>query len=200
MLTQLTVQQYIDQLSSDAPTPGGGSALANVASQAVSLILMSCNVTITKLTKLKKHIPAELSMLTKEMSPYLQQLITLIDGDAECFDNILSAMRLPQNSKAEKLHRTQQLQRAYITSACTCLQLATICVHSCHLADIAIEVADKYVVSDAHIGKALLHTCAINCKHNIYANTCYITDSDTRKQLENDTTQLLAMLDKTSDK
>lgn len=195
MLIQQTVQQYTDKLSSSQPTPGGGSALANIASQGVALVLMSCNVTIDKLTRLKKHIPSELPLLVENMTPYIEQLLMLVDDDAICFDNILSAMRLPKDSKADKAYRTQQLQNAYITSACTCLRLTSICMHSYHLADIAIALADKYVVSDAHIGKDILKMCTLNSTHNIYANTDYIADKEIANQLVADTKELLAQLD-----
>ncbi len=195
MLTQLSLQQYIDKLSSSHPTPGGGSALANVACQGVALIAMSCSVTIAKLTRQGKDIPLQLATVSDQLQPYMQQLLTLVDSDAQCFDNIITAMRMPKDTAHNIQLRTQQLQSAYITSAVTCIQLTTICAHCYHLADIAIALSDQYVVSDAHIGKALMHTCATNSTHNIYANTSYIKDTTIRQQLEGDTTALLAMLD-----
>ncbi len=195
MLTQLTVQQYTKTLSSSQPTPGGGSALANIASQGVALLLMSCNVTIDKLTRLNKAVPHELTKLVEQLTPYMAQLLQLVDDDAKCFDNILCAMRLPKDTPQDKQYRTQQLQSAYITSACTCLQLTTICLHCFALADIAIALADKYVVSDAHIGKDILKMCTTNSTHNIYANTDYIADKVIANKIVCDTKQLLSQLD-----
>ena len=48
MFEQLTLKKYTEILASNAPTPGGGSALAVVASIACSLVEMSINVTNTK--------------------------------------------------------------------------------------------------------------------------------------------------------
>ncbi len=195
MLTQLSMQQYIDRLSSSDPTPGGGSALASIASQGVALLLMSCNVTISKLDRLHKAVPQQLQELVTKLTPYGIQLLELVDKDAECFDNILSAMRLPKDTDSARAYRTQQLQSAYIASAVSCLHLSSITVHCYHLADIAIALADRYVVSDAHIGKAIMHTCVASSTHNIYANTSCIANTAIREQLETDTATLLAQLD-----
>ena len=48
MFRKLTIEQYNEILSSKAPTPGGGSALAMVGAMACSLCQMAVEVTLTK--------------------------------------------------------------------------------------------------------------------------------------------------------
>ena len=45
-LVKLTVQDFVEQLASASPTPGGGSASAFVGAVAAGLVEMACNLTI----------------------------------------------------------------------------------------------------------------------------------------------------------
>ncbi|MCM1195256.1 MAG: cyclodeaminase/cyclohydrolase family protein, partial [Firmicutes bacterium] len=49
MFEKMSIEQYCEKLASEAPTPGGGSALAIVAATACSLIAMSAAITVAKL-------------------------------------------------------------------------------------------------------------------------------------------------------
>ena len=43
-----SIQQFLDELASKAPTPGGGSAAAVMGAQSAALTSMVCNLTIGK--------------------------------------------------------------------------------------------------------------------------------------------------------
>jgi len=48
MITQISVEKFLDDLASGAPTPGGGSAAAIIGAMGAALVSMVCNVTIGK--------------------------------------------------------------------------------------------------------------------------------------------------------
>lgn len=190
MLKDTSVQQYIQTLSSHAPTPGGGSSLALVACNALSLCEMALNVTINKRSK-SNQPTGQLQKVAKQFNELKEQTLAIIDGDAQSFDNILTAMRLPKDTEQEKQQRTAQLQQCYEQSALLCLSLMQICVDGYTLADLAIEYADKFVVSDAHIGKALLKTTAQCCQYNVDVNVQCLADTNLRQELEEQKHNLL---------
>ncbi len=183
MLKNLTVENYLSKLESDSPTPGGGSALALVLSTAISLIEMACNVTITKLNK-KGLNTSTLQDTALKLHEKNLVAIELIDKDSAVFENILEKMRLPKETLEQQSFRNEALQQAYKLGAevpLTIMQLAFECFE---YAKIAEELSDKFVVSDAIIGKNLLITVIKNSVENVNVNTACIKDNDYVAQAE----------------
>ena len=48
MVTQSSVEQFLDDLASGHPTPGGGSAAAIMGAMGAAMVSMVCNLTIGK--------------------------------------------------------------------------------------------------------------------------------------------------------
>ena len=183
MLKNLTVENYLSKLESDSPTPGGGSALALVLSTAISLIEMACNVTITKLNK-KGLNTSTLQDTALKLHEKNLVAIELIDKDSAVFENILEKMRLPKETLEQQSFKSEALQQAYKLGAevpLTIMQLAFECFE---YAKIAEELSDKFVVSDAIIGKNLLITVIKNSVENVNVNTACIKDNDYVAQAE----------------
>ncbi len=194
MLIDKTLAEYTNLLSSDAPTPGGGSSLALVGLNATCLVMMAANVTITKLSKKGVDCPQLRESVTK-LEQTKQAFCDLIDHDVAAFSKILAAMKMPKATEYEIAQRKQTLQEAYVYSAKVSLEIIQNAVDCYKLADQVVEFADKFVVSDAHIGKTLAKTVATLNVHNVDVNVDCIT-CDKQKQLFTDEkTALLALLD-----
>ena len=194
MLTNKTLTEYTNLLASNAPTPGGGSSLALVGLNATCLVMMAANVTITKLAKKGASCP-QLEDLVTKLESTKQAFHLLIDLDAVAFSKILEAMKMPKNTEDEICARKQALQDAYVYSAQVSLDIIQHAVDCYKLADQAIANADKFVVSDAHIGKALAKTVATLNVHNVDVNVDCITCEKQKTELTNAKETLLALLD-----
>lgn len=190
MLSNKTLEQYLQLLSSQSPTPGGGSSLALVACNALALCKMALNVSKCKLSAQNQK---SYDSVIAEIDELFKVAFGIIDKDAQSFEAILSAMRMPQNTDAEKSTRQQALQSAFIESATVCLNLMQISAFGCLLANKVIEMSNKYVASDAVIGKELLTTVAKSCPHNVYANTDMISDKQIQQELNNKVRSYLAL-------
>lgn len=194
MLKDLTIEQYANTLASKNPTPGGGSALANIALCAISLVEMACNVTVNKLQKNCHNIDCTLTDTLSQLATLHDKALQLIDNDATCFDNILIAMRLPKDTQEQQQQRMSLLQQRYIESANSCIQLTKCCVQLTKLANAVIPYCDQFVVSDAHIGRHIAHSTAKANQHNIDVNVDCIADDDVKSQLSNLSLALLQQL------
>ena len=194
MLTNKTIAEYTNILSSDAPTPGGGSSLALVGLNATCLVMMAANVTITKLAK--KGVPCpELQKSVEMLQSTKEALFCLVDKDAEAFTKILCAMKMPKETEEEKALRKQALQRSYVHSAKVSLEIIKNAVDCYKLADQVIELADQFVVSDAHIGKALAKTVATLNVHNVDVNVDCITCDKQKQTFTDEKHALLTLLE-----
>ncbi len=105
-----SVQAFIDELASKAPTPGGGSAAAVMGAQAAALISMVCNLTIGK----PKYAEVEVEMQALlEKSEALRETLTgMIKADVDVFDRLMATYGLPKDSDEEKAARSKAIQSA----------------------------------------------------------------------------------------
>ena len=193
MLIDKTLAEYTNQLASDMPTPGGGSSLALVGLNATCLVMMAANVTITKLAK-KGTTCTQLVDAVASLEPIKQEFATLVDKDAQAFQQILGAMKMPKTTDEEIAARKQALQQTYLYSANVSLDIISNATKCFALADQVIEYADQFVVSDAHIGKALAKTVATLNVHNVDVNVDCITDPKTKADLDKQKADLLAKI------
>lgn len=190
MFKNNTIQQYTDILSSQTPTPGGGSALAVIGANAIALVEMAVNVTANKLAN-KGLDTTAYAELADKLILLRNKMLKLADDDSTAFDNIIALMKLPKDTAEQIALRKNKLQQAYLTGASVPLEVMDTAYKGIQIADTVIEIADKYVQSDAVIGKSILQSVIDNSLHNVLANTCLICDAEIKQQLEDKAQQYL---------
>lgn len=193
MFEKMSVQQYTEILASHNPTPGGGSALAIIGANACAMVEMAVNVTANKLAN-KGESTTDYAIIADNLANIRNNLLALADQDAQAFDGVISALRLPKDTDENKTLRAEALQRAYVVGAQVPLQLMELCVTAYGIADTVIAIADKFVVSDAVIGKNILAEVARNSLHNVTVNTSCLTDEQQRAELETKAQELIDKL------
>lgn len=192
MFEKMTIEQYNQILASDAPTPGGGSALALVGACGCSLIKMAVEITLNKLQQ--KDIDPDdwqtnnaIVSLTNSKSLLERSTKKMFDEsnlDADAFKGILNAMRLPKDTDENKKLRTASIQKQYHKAALVPLELMATCSYVINQIQPLVPHMYAYVASDAEIGISLLKSVIENSIKNVYANTNLIKDERLREQLE----------------
>ena len=86
------------------------SALAGA--QAAALVSMVCNLTIGK--KKYADVEDEMQELLENASIEEKELLHLVDLDAEAFEDVIEAFKLPKTNDEEKAVRREAIQRALI--------------------------------------------------------------------------------------
>ena len=91
---------FVDVLASKAPVPGGGGAAALVGAIGMALGSMDCNLTTGK----KKYAQYEedIQAILGKAKTLQDQLLEMIDKDAEGFFPLSQAYGLPANTDEEK--------------------------------------------------------------------------------------------------
>ena len=107
-LIGLPVAGFVDQVSSDTPVPGGGSAAALAGSLGAALAAMVANLTVGR----SAH-DEELSALAERAQAAKQSLADIVDDDARAFNRVMDALRMPRTTDVERHARRQMLQAAY---------------------------------------------------------------------------------------
>ena len=110
MLVDKNVKEFLDELASESPAPGGGSVAALSGALAAALAGMVCNLTLGK----EKYANSQDMMLAvRGRSGVLRgKLIQIIDDDTEAFNQVMAAFKLPKGTDAEKEERKKAIQEA----------------------------------------------------------------------------------------
>ena len=166
---------FLDQLAAATPTPGGGSAAAFSAASAAALVAMVARLTVGK----KKYAAVEPQMWTliDEAESLRAALTRAVTEDAQSFDAILTALRLPKSTPEEQAARSVQLDRATLHAAEVPLQTAEKAVRVMELAAQAAAVANLNAISDAASASALAQAALTSAGLNVRINCQSLQDA-----------------------
>lgn len=168
-MLNLTVNDFLKQLASAAPAPGGGSASALAGALAAALVNMVAN-----LTQGKEKFAADeeyMSQLIQAAAVVRRQLAELMEEDTLAFQQVMAAFKLPRETAAEKEHRQARIQATMIHAAQVPLKTAETALRVLELSQIAAEKGNPSAVSDAGVaallGQAAVEGAALNVKINL---------------------------------
>ena len=186
---EMTCRDFILELSSNSPVPGGGGASALAGAIGMALGNMVASLTIGK----KKYADVEEEMIRlKEKGLRLQEtLISLADRDAEVFEPLSRVYRLPRNTEEEQAYRQQAMEKALKEASSVPLTIMECC---CEAIDLAAEFAEKgsrIAVSDAGVSAAVLSSALRGAALNIFINTKSMTDRTYAEELNRKAERLL---------
>ena len=110
-----SIQTFLTELASAAPTPGGGGAAAISGAMGAALVSMVCNLTIGK--KKYVEVEAELKDVLARSEGLRAGLTGMIAQDVAAFDAVMGAYGLPKGTDEEKDARNTAIQAA-LKEAC----------------------------------------------------------------------------------
>lgn len=166
-----TIQPFLDELASNTPAPGGGSAGAVAGAMGAALVSMVCNLTIGK----EKFAPVEAEMkeVLAQSEALRAELTRLISDDAAAFNRVMAAFRQPKESDAEKAARREAIQVATRQATLVPLATARACAGVIDLCRVVAEKGNPNAASDAgaaaSCAQAGLKAAALNVLINLPA-------------------------------
>ena len=168
------IQQYLDQLASKAPTPGGGSASALLGAQAAALTSMVCNLTLGK----PKYAEVEVDMqaLLDKSEALRITLTSMIKADVDVFNQLMAAYGLAKATEQEKVARSEQIQTVLREATLVPLACAKACAMAVELSQEAAEKGNLHVVSDAGVAVMSAYAGLKSAALNVYINTSSLKD------------------------
>jgi len=164
----MTLDDFLSELASDSPTPGGGSVAALSGALGAGLISMVANLTIGK-PKYADAEPALRSVLARSEALRLE-LTSLIEEDKKAFDLVMAAMKLPKETPEDQAKRSATLQAALVDAASVPLEVMGKCVEVIALARIAAEKGNRNAVSDAGVAALSARAGAHAARLNVLIN------------------------------
>lgn len=98
-----SINQFIEETSSNSPTPGGGSVAALVAALSSALTSMVASLTVNK--KGYEKIYNEMEVIIVKMQEKNKLFLESMDDDVQVFNKLMEGYRLPKSNEEEKKYR-----------------------------------------------------------------------------------------------
>jgi len=174
MITQSSVENFLDDLAGGAPTPGGGSAAAIMGAMGAALVSMVCHVTIGK--KGYETVEPEMKAVLFDSERLRRRLTEMVAEDIAAFDSIMSAYKLPKATEADKALRATAIQAGLRRATETPLECARVCAEVIALARRASEHGYLNVISDGGVGVLAGFTALRSAALNVYINVPALKD------------------------
>ncbi|MEF8848358.1 MAG: cyclodeaminase/cyclohydrolase family protein [Candidatus Thermoplasmatota archaeon] len=168
-LVELKINDFLDELASKSPAPGGASVAALSGSLSSALSSMVCNLTLGK----EKYQDAQEDIKKAlENSEKLREEITqLIDEDTNAFNDVIKAFKMPKETEEEKKLRKKAIQKGYKKAAEIPLKTAEKCEKILDIAEIVANKGNQNSITDAAVSalvaKAAVSSALLNVKINL---------------------------------
>ncbi|HEX4743092.1 MAG TPA: cyclodeaminase/cyclohydrolase family protein [Candidatus Limnocylindria bacterium] len=163
-LVDRTLRAFSDDLASDRPVPGGGSASAYAAALGAGLAAMVARIA-------SKKAPGQHDEYIAEVDNLRADLLRLVDDDSAAYARVAEAMKLPKASDAEKQERQARMQAALLAAARVPLEIARTCRRLLEACERGAALAPAAAASDIGVGalmaEAALHGAALNVMINL---------------------------------
>jgi formiminotetrahydrofolate cyclodeaminase len=173
-LASKSLTSLLDDFRSSAPTPGGGSAAALAGALGASLFTM-----VASLPKPQATTAADLDRLRslgERTTAAAKELEALIDRDAEAYESVMRAYRLPKGSENEKATRLAQIQEALKAAVETPLAVMRACAAGAAQGPALLQLGNPNASSDVGVGLELLRAGLRGAQLNIEINLTSIKD------------------------
>ena len=183
------IDEYINELGSKAPVPGGGGASAVAGALSAALAGMVCNLTVGK----KSYIAVEddVKRILEDMNKHMESFIRLSDKDAEVFYPLSQAYGFkPQNNEEKKLHE-ENMEKLLFNAAMVPLDIMKEAYSMLGTIDFLAKKGSKLAVSDAGVAVSMLRSAVCGAMMNVVINVKYMKDRIKAQNILDEASELL---------
>lgn len=166
----------LERLGSGNATPGGGSAAALAGAMGASLVQM-----LAGLTKAHEGFADReklLEAIVDQAQETRDHLLGYAAKDAEIYEGVLVAQRLPHETEEEQAARTEAIQAALKEATEVPLRIMEECLQVIGLAKNVLESGLHAAASDGAVGAVLARAGLQSASLTVKANLARLDDQD----------------------
>lgn len=190
MMTERSCKEFISMLASGAPVPGGGGASAMVGALGTALGSMVGNLTLGK--KKYENVQSDIKMILEKAENLKENLISLVQEDAEVFEPLSKAYGLPRNTDEEKQKRDEIMEEALRLACSVPLKIMEESLEAIALHEELAVKGTKLAVSDVGVGVMFCKTALMGASLNVYINTKLMKNREYAAEINTKTEGMLA--------
>ena len=183
--------EFVEVLGSKAPVPGGGGASALVGAVGTALGNMVGALTVGK--KKYADVEEEMKELMAKATTLQDELLHLIERDAEVFEPLSKAYGMPRETEEEKAEKARVMEIVLKDACSVPMEIMEKC---CEAIDLIVEFAAKgsaLAISDAGVGAAFCKAALEGASLNVYINTKSMKNREDAEELNKKCDEMLAV-------
>lgn len=172
MLKKLSIEEFVNQTASGAPTPGGGSVAALAGSIGAAL-----NVMVYYLTNDKKvyreftpELRNQIDVASSKLKALSDELLVEMQNDTTAFDSVMQAYKMPKETEEEKMVRMDAIQEGYKKAMEVPLKTANLCLEALFLMEVLSIHGSLHAISDVGVGCLLTYAGVESSLLNVRIN------------------------------
>ena len=169
-------KDFLTDLASKEPTPGGGGAAALAGAIAAALTSMVSNLTLGK---------GKFAAVEGKIRPILvsaeilrTRMLALVVADAAVFENFMRAYRLPKSTEEEKRARSESIQIAAYDASEVPLKIADSCLDILHISSQLMRFGNPSAITDATVAALLARAALRSACYNVHSNLLLLKDKE----------------------
>jgi len=179
-LVDRTLRAFSDDLASDAPVPGGGSAAAYAAAMGAALAAMVARIAA------KRSEDESLRDYIGEVDNLRADFVRLVDDDSAAYARVAEAMKLPRATDDEKKVRAERVQSALLAASRVPLEVAKTSRRLLDACERGLQKAPPAAVSDVGVGALMADAALRGAALNVMINLSSLKDRAQVKALSED--------------
>ena len=189
MLMQMKVTEFLEELGSNSPAPGGGSISALAGALGGALAAMVCRLTVgnSKYTE----VQSEIEVILAQADQVVSELAGCVDADTEAFNKVMAAYKLPKATETEKSERSNAIQQAMLNATELPLGVATSCLKVLSMAVRALAIGNSNAASDAAVAGLMAHAGLHGALYNVKINLGSIKHQDNQSNIQMKVQQII---------
>ncbi len=171
-----SLRNYLEELSSDKPAPGGGSASGIVGAMGAALVSMVAGLTIGK--KGYESKTQDMINIREEAKNIMWKLYRQAGRDTEAYNNLTKALSMPKNTPEEKERRTKTVQEMLKAATDVPWETANLAASLMDRTLYLVNEGNKNAISDVYCAAMFLKSSVDGSLQNVKINLGLIKDPD----------------------
>ncbi len=190
MIINRDCNEFLEILSSSAPVPGGGGASAFVGAIGMALGSMVGNLTLGK--KKYEDVQDDIKVILNKAEKLRDELVSLVDKDAEVFEPLSRAYGMPKETEEEKRIKEEVMEKALKQAASVPLETMEKSLEAIALHEELADKGTRIAVSDVGVGVLFCKSALLGASLNVYINTKFMKNRQHAQELNEMTEKLIA--------
>ncbi len=192
------INVFINKLSTNSPTPGGGGVAALCGSMGAALASMVSELTIGK-PKYKQY-EDEVKEIAKEALLLKDKLMALAEEDEVAFEPLSKAYSLPTDTEEQKAYKAEYMEKCLVKAADVPFRVTKTAYEVILLHERLVEKGSRLAISDVGVGAVVAKSALQSAALNVFINTKFMSDKNVANDYNTKTEEFIKKGSETADR